>query len=117
MLAIVLTALSLVLAIACLVTRQRRIARFARGAGISVLACGALALVAGLAMTWLNTSAPGLSEADRMRMLSNGLAEATYNAMLTAVLSVPGLLAGHWVLHKSAPKDPTRVDPGASASG
>jgi hypothetical protein len=116
MLAVLLSAVSLVVAVACLVTRQRRIARIARAAGIAVLACGALALVAALVMTWLNTSAPGLSEADRMRMTSNALAEATYNAMLTVLFAAPALLAGHWILRKGVSKDPTRKDPGASAS-
>lgn len=106
MLAAFLTAASLVLALACLITRQVRIARLTRALGLAVLACGAVALIAGLGMTWAATSAPGLSEADRMRMTSNGLAEATYNLMLTLLFAAPAVFAGHWVLRKNSPKPP-----------
>lgn len=108
MLAAFLAAVSLVLALACLATRQVRIARLARALGFAVLACGAVALAAGLGMTWSGTSAPGLSEADRMRMTSNGLAEASYNLLLTLLLAAPAIASGHWVLRKSPPKDASR---------
>jgi hypothetical protein len=104
MLAAFLTAASLVLALACLTTRQVRVARLTRALGLAVLACGAVALIAGLCMTWSSTSAPGLSEADRMRMTSNGLAEATYNLVLTLLLAAPAVLASHWVLRRTPPK-------------
>jgi hypothetical protein len=108
MLAAFLALVSLALALACLVTRQVRIARLTRALGFAVLACGAVALVAGLGMTWSATSAPGLSEADRMRMTSNGVAEATYSLILNLLFAAPAVLSGHWVLRKNLSKDTSR---------
>ena|ERR1041384_6284899 len=108
MLAIVLGTASLIAALTCAVTRRRDLARMARTLGLAVLACGFLALVAGVAMTWSATSAPGLSQADRQRMLSNGVAEFVYNALLTVLVAAPALLVGHWILRKQPPKTPAQ---------
>lgn len=115
MLALLLMASSLLLALACLLTRQRRIARITRAAGVAVFCCGALALLSGLVLTWSSASAPGLSAADRTRMLANGQAEALQSALLVAVFSTPALLASSWVLRKAASKDSTQAGSGASA--
>lgn len=61
--------------------------------GLLVLGIGLLGAASGLLRTWEATSAVGLTEADKSRMLSYGYAEAIYNALL-GLIGVPAAAAG-----------------------
>jgi hypothetical protein len=94
-------------AIAC-VAFGRSPGRFARALpGIcrklasAVLAIGALGTLSGLVLTIGSVAAPGLSEADRARMWTNGIAEALYNMGIALIVALPTLLVGRLVGRRS----------------
>ena len=62
---------------------------------------GLLGTVSGLIATFAAISAPGLSQADKQRMLSNGIAEAMYNTALGLGIAVFCMIT-HIVLHTRA---------------
>src|SRR5688572_33066918 len=62
---------------------------------------GLLGTVAGLITTFSAIAAPGLSQADKQRMLSNGIAEAMYNTALGLGIAVFCMIA-HIILHTRA---------------
>jgi biopolymer transport protein ExbB/TolQ len=62
---------------------------------------GLLGTVSGLIATFAAISAPGLSQADKQRMLSNGIAEAMYNTALGLGIAVFCMVT-HIVLHTRA---------------
>lgn len=72
--------------------KQRSLAKICRGLGIAVAGVGTLGTVSGMILTVAATAAPGLTESDRTRMWSNGLAEASYNVLLALVVAIPALL-------------------------
>ena len=72
--------------------KHRTSAKICRGLGIAVAGVGTLGTVSGIILTVAATAAPGLSESDRTRMLSNGLVEASYNLVLSLVFAIPALL-------------------------
>ncbi|HET9957967.1 MAG TPA: MotA/TolQ/ExbB proton channel family protein [Polyangiaceae bacterium] len=69
-------------------------------ANISTL-IGLLGTVSGLIATFGAISAPGLSQADKQRMLSNGIAEAMYNTALGLGIAVFCMIT-HIFLHTRA---------------
>ena len=76
-------------------TRDHRpYARWARRLGAAVSLLGVLGIVAGLVHTFAAFGALGLSESDRQRILSNGIAESFYNLVFALVLGGPGLVLG-----------------------
>jgi threonine/homoserine/homoserine lactone efflux protein len=76
-------------------TREHRsYARWARRLGGAVLLLNVLGIVVGLVHTFGAFGALGLSESDRQRILSNGIAESLYNLMFALVLGGPGLVLG-----------------------
>jgi biopolymer transport protein ExbB/TolQ len=62
---------------------------------------GLLGTVSGLIATFAAISAPGLSQSDKQRMLSNGIAEAMYNTALGLGIAVFCMIT-HIVLHTRA---------------
>ena len=54
--------------------------------------------VAGLITTFSSIAIPGLSQADKQRMLSNGIAEAMYNTAFGLSIAVVCMIA-HVLLH------------------
>ncbi len=62
---------------------------------------GLLGTVLGLIHTFGAVSAPGLSAADRQRILANGIAEAMYNTALGLCIAVVCMIA-HLILHQRA---------------
>ncbi len=62
---------------------------------------GLLGTVSGLIATFAAISAPGLSQADKQRMLSNGIAEAMYNTALGLGIAVFCMIT-HIILHTRA---------------
>ncbi|MFO0571791.1 MAG: MotA/TolQ/ExbB proton channel family protein [Polyangiaceae bacterium] len=62
---------------------------------------GLLGTVSGLITTFASISAPGLSQADKQRMLSNGIAEAMYNTALGLGIAVFCMIT-HIILHTRA---------------
>jgi hypothetical protein len=50
--------------------------------------------VSGLIHTLAAFNALGLSESDKQRILSNGIAESLYNLMFALVIGGPGLVLG-----------------------
>lgn len=62
---------------------------------------GLLGTVSGLIQTFAAIAAPGLSQSDKQRMLSNGIAEAMYNTSLGLGIAVFCMIA-HIILHTRA---------------
>jgi biopolymer transport protein ExbB/TolQ len=62
---------------------------------------GLLGTVSGLIATFAAIAAPGLSQADKQRMLSNGIAEAMYNTALGLGIAVFCMIT-HIILHTRA---------------
>ena len=62
---------------------------------------GLLGTVSGLISTFAAIAAPGLSQADKQRMLSNGIAEAMYNTALGLGIAVFCMIT-HIILHTRA---------------
>lgn len=62
---------------------------------------GLLGTVSGLIATFAAIAAPGLSQADKQRMLSNGIAEAMYNTALGLGIAVFCMIT-HLILHTRA---------------
>lgn len=62
---------------------------------------GLLGTVSGLILTFGAIAAPGLSQADKQRMLSNGIAEAMYNTALGLGIAVFCMIT-HIILHTRA---------------
>src|SRR6476620_7005832 len=62
---------------------------------------GLIGTVSGLIRTFGSIAAQGLSQADKQRMLSNGIAEAMYNTAFGLVIAVICMMA-HVVLHTRA---------------
>jgi biopolymer transport protein ExbB/TolQ len=62
---------------------------------------GLLGTVSGLITTFASISAAGLSQADKQRMLSNGIAEAMYNTALGLGIAVFCMIT-HIILHTRA---------------
>ena len=62
---------------------------------------GLLGTVSGLISTFAAIAAPGLSQSDKQRMLSNGIAEAMYNTALGLGIAVFCMIT-HIVLHTRA---------------
>jgi biopolymer transport protein ExbB/TolQ len=62
---------------------------------------GLLGTVSGLILTFGSIAAPGLTQADKQRMLSNGIAEAMYNTALGLGIAVFCMIT-HIVLHTRA---------------
>lgn len=62
---------------------------------------GLLGTVSGLIATFAAIAAPGLSQADKQRMLSNGIAEAMYNTSLGLGIAVFCMIT-HIILHTRA---------------
>ena len=62
---------------------------------------GLLGTVSGLIATFAAIAAPGLSQSDKQRMLSNGIAEAMYNTALGLGIAVFCMIT-HIILHTRA---------------
>ncbi|MEN9577529.1 MAG: adventurous gliding motility protein [Pseudomonadota bacterium] len=76
---------------------EKRVGALWSLANISTL-IGLLGTVSGLISTFSAIAAPGLSQADKQAMLSNGIAEAMYNTALGLGIAVFCMIA-HIVLH------------------
>jgi biopolymer transport protein ExbB len=76
---------------------EKRVGALWSLANISTL-IGLIGTVSGLISVFSSISAPGLSQADKQAMLSNGIAEAMYNTALGLGIAVLCMLA-HLVLH------------------
>jgi len=79
---------------------QKRIGALWSLANIATL-LGLLGTVYGLIHTFGAVAAPGLSAADRQRVLANGIAEAMYNTALGLAIAVTCMIA-HLILHQRA---------------
>lgn len=79
---------------------EKRIGSLWSLANIATL-IGLLGTVLGLIHTFGAVSAPGLSAADRQRILANGIAEAMYNTAMGLGIAVVCMIA-HLVLHQRA---------------
>jgi len=79
---------------------EKRIGSLWSLANIATLV-GLLGTVLGLIHTFGAVSAPGLSAADRQRILANGIAEAMYNTAMGLGIAVICMIA-HLVLHQRA---------------
>ncbi|AKU99780.1 MotA/TolQ/ExbB proton channel family protein [Labilithrix luteola] len=77
---------------------EKRIGSLWSLANIATLV-GLLGTVLGLIHTFGAVSAPGLSAADRQRILANGIAEAMYNTALGLGIAVTCMIA-HLILHQ-----------------
>lgn len=76
---------------------EKRVAALWSLANISTLV-GLIGTVSGLITTFASISVPGLSQADKQRMLSNGIAEAMYNTAFGLLIAVICMVA-HVLLH------------------
>ncbi len=79
---------------------EKRIGMLWSLANIATL-IGLLGTVVGLIHTFGAVAAPGLSAADRQRILANGIAEAMYNTALGLGIAVSCMIA-HLILHQRA---------------
>ena len=79
---------------------EKRIGALWSLANIATL-IGLLGTVSGLIATFAAIAAPGLSQADKQRMLSNGIAEAMYNTALGLGIAVFCMIT-HIILHTRA---------------
>jgi biopolymer transport protein ExbB/TolQ len=79
---------------------EKRVGALWSMANISTL-IGLLGTVSGLIATFGAIAAPGLSSADKQRMLSNGIAEAMYNTALGLGIAVFCMIT-HIILHTRA---------------
>jgi len=79
---------------------EKRIGALWSLANIATL-IGLLGTVSGLIATFGAIAAPGLSQSDKQRMLSNGIAEAMYNTALGLGIAVLCMIA-HIILHTRA---------------
>lgn len=79
---------------------EKRIGSLWSLANIATLV-GLLGTVLGLIHTFGAVSAPGLSAADRQRVLANGIAEAMYNTAVGLGIAVTCMIA-HLILHQRA---------------
>jgi biopolymer transport protein ExbB/TolQ len=79
---------------------EKRIGALWSLANIATL-IGLLGTVSGLILTFGAIAAPGLTQADKQRMLSNGIAEAMYNTALGLGIAVFCMIA-HIILHTRA---------------
>src|SRR6188768_756829 len=79
---------------------EKRIGALWSLANISTL-IGLLGTVSGLILTFGSIAAPGLSQSDKQRMLSNGIAEAMYNTALGLGIAVFCMIT-HIILHTRA---------------
>ena len=79
---------------------EKRIGSLWSLANIATLV-GLLGTVLGLIHTFGAVSAPGLSAADRQRILANGIAEAMYNTAMGLGIAVVCMIA-HLILHQRA---------------
>jgi biopolymer transport protein ExbB len=79
---------------------EKRIGALWSLANISTL-IGLLGTVSGLIATFGAIAAPGLSQSDKQRMLSNGIAEAMYNTALGLGIAVFCMIT-HIILHTRA---------------
>jgi biopolymer transport protein ExbB len=76
---------------------EKRVGAFWSLANISTLV-GLIGTVSGLITTFSSIAVPGLSQADKQRMLSNGIAEAMYNTAFGLSIAVVCMIA-HVLLH------------------
>lgn len=76
---------------------EKRVASLWSLANIATL-IGLVGTVSGLIATFGAIAAPGLSQADKQRMLSNGIAEAMYNTAFGLLIAVICMIA-HVLLH------------------
>jgi len=76
---------------------EKRVGALWSMANISTL-IGLLGTVSGLIATFASISAAGMSQADKQRMLSNGIAEAMYNTALGLGIAVFCMIT-HIILH------------------
>ena len=76
---------------------EKRVAALWSLANIATLV-GLIGTVAGLITTFSSIAIPGLSQADKQRMLSNGIAEAMYNTAFGLSIAVVCMIA-HVLLH------------------
>jgi biopolymer transport protein ExbB len=76
---------------------EKRVAALWSLANIATLV-GLIGTVFGLITTFASISAPGLSQADKQKMLSNGIAEAMYNTAVGLGIAVVCMIA-HVLLH------------------
>jgi biopolymer transport protein ExbB len=79
---------------------EKRIGALWSLANIATL-IGLLGTVSGLILTFGSIAAPGLSQSDKQRMLSNGIAEAMYNTALGLGIAVFCMIT-HIILHTRA---------------
>jgi biopolymer transport protein ExbB/TolQ len=79
---------------------EKRIGALWSLANIATL-IGLLGTVSGLIATFAAIAAPGLGQADKQRMLSNGIAEAMYNTALGLGIAVLCMIT-HIILHTRA---------------
>src|SRR5260221_14777910 len=79
---------------------EKRIGALWSMANISTL-IGLLGTVSGLILTFGSIAAPGLSQSDKQRMLSNGIAEAMYNPAIGLGIAVFCMIT-HIILHTRA---------------
>jgi biopolymer transport protein ExbB len=79
---------------------EKRVGALWSLANISTL-IGLIGTVSGLISVFASISAPGLSQADKQAMLSNGIAEAMYNTALGLGIAVFCMIA-HLILHTRA---------------
>ena len=79
---------------------EKRIGALWSLANIATL-IGLLGTVSGLIATFAAIAAPGLAQADKQRMLSNGIAEAMYNTALGLGIAVCCMIT-HIILHTRA---------------
>ena len=77
---------------------EKRVGALWSLANISTL-IGLLGTVSGLIRTFASIAAQGLSQADKQRMLSNGIAEAMYNTAFGLGIAVICMIA-HLILHQ-----------------
>lgn len=76
---------------------EKRVAALWSLANIATL-IGLIGTVSGLITTFASIAVPGLSQADKQRMLSNGIAEAMYNTAFGLSIAVVCMIA-HVLLH------------------
>lgn len=76
---------------------EKRVAALWSLANIATLV-GLIGTVSGLITTFSSIAVPGLSQADKQRMLSNGIAEAMYNTAFGLSIAVVCMIA-HVLLH------------------
>lgn len=76
---------------------EKRVAALWSLANIATL-IGLIGTVSGLITTFSSIAVPGLSQADKQRMLSNGIAEAMYNTAFGLGIAVVCMIA-HVLLH------------------